>query len=75
MFVWNKMAVTQSCLFHYAFRESSLFTSKCSRDKGKTKEMFTFVAQRAFQKHADSEVQKPTDVCVFRCCRSFKRSS
>ena len=23
-----------------------------------------------FQKHANSEVQKPTDVCVFRCRQS-----
>ena len=42
MFVWNKMAVTQSCLFDYAVRESSSFTSKCYRNKGKTKEMFKF---------------------------------
>jgi len=24
----------------------------------------------AFHKHANSEVQKPTDVCIFRCCQS-----
>ena len=43
MFAWNKMAVTQSCLFYYAvYRESSSFTSKCYRNKGKTKEMFKF---------------------------------
>ena len=76
MFAWNKMAVTQSCLFYYAvYRESSSFTSKCYRNKGKTKEMFKFIAHCAFQKHANSEVQKPTDVCVFRCRQSFKRTS
>ena len=64
MFAWNKMAVTQSCLFDYAVRESSSFISKCYRNKGKTKEMFKFIAHCAFQKHANSEVQKPTDVCV-----------
>ena len=75
MFAWNKMAVTQSCLFDHAVRESSSFTSKCYRNKGKTKEMFKFIAHCAFQKHANSEVQKPTDVCVFRCRQSFKRTS
>ena len=75
MFAWNKMAVTQSCLFDYAVRESPSFTSKCYRNKGKTKEMFKFIAHCAFQKHANSEVQKPTDVCVFRCRQSFKRTS
>ena len=45
MFAWNKMAVTQSCLFDYAVRESSSFISKCYRNKGKTKEMFKFIAE------------------------------
>ena len=38
MFAWNKMAVTQSCLFDDAVRESSLFIPKCSRNKVTTKE-------------------------------------
>ena len=28
------------------------------------------IAYCAFHKHANSEVQKPTDDCVFRCCQS-----
>ena len=27
-----------------------------------------------FQKHVNSEVQNPTDVCVFRCRQSSKRT-
>ena len=34
-----------------------------------------FVYYCAFHKHANSEVQKPSDVCVFRCRQSSQRTS
>ena len=34
-----------------------------------------FIIYCTFQKHANSEVQKPTDSYVFRCCQSSKRIS
>ena len=34
-----------------------------------------FIIFYTFQKHANSEVQKPTDSCVFRCCQSSKQTS
>ena len=32
--------------------------------------MYMLVSYGAFQKHANSEVQKPTDVCIFPCRQS-----
>ena len=32
--------------------------------------MYMLVSYGAFQKHPNSEVQKPTDVCIFPCRQS-----
>ena len=51
MFVCNKMAdgVAQSCLFHYSFRESSLFTPNVPEIKEKQKKCLNLLLAALFK--------------------------
>ena len=42
---------------------------KVDKDFGNIGVYLRFIYYCAFHKHANSEVQKPTDDCVFRCCQ------
>ena len=43
---------------------------KVDKDFGNIGVYLRFIYYYAFHKHANSEVQKPTDYCVFRCRQS-----
>ena len=78
--LWNRWTQHKNCPFHFVNLENERYGPeenfakicqiKWNWIRSVKFEMVRIVFHRAFHKHANSEVQKPTDDCVFRCRQS-----